>query len=272
MGKQVKILKNGNELMYMQTITDAVAYTPSADAQSRGIEKEVLTTYIEELHNDVIDLEIIHLEPKIRINAASPVDIETATSEDISIIMTTASKGNINSANTNFKNVSLKYKIGDNEEITDTNGTVNANITFDSAKNYLVTASGTANYRGKKVTFANASATISAVKKSYMTYIDSDNVDNVKDKFTKPTETVSTDTVKLWTKTSPYGSYQITAKNDGYLVVAIPIDGNAGKVNKIVQQGTVSANQPFTSVITDEFTLYICSAKHDAGTYTFTIS
>lgn len=273
MSKQVKVLKTeNNTIVYMQSITDAVAYTPSVDAKARGNEKEVLTTYLEELQDDVIDLEIIHLEPKIRISTASPVDIEVTTSEDISITMTTTSKGNVNSGNSNFKNVSLRYKIGDNEEIIDTNGTVNTDITFNGAKNYSITASGTADYRGKKVTFTNTSAIVSAVKKSYMTYIESDNVDGVKDKFTKPSETASTDTIKVWAKTSPNGTYQITAKNDGYLVVAIPINGNAGKVNRIVQQGTVSANQPFTTVTTDSFTLYICSTKHDAGTYTFTIN
>lgn len=273
MPKQVKVLKTeNNTIVYMQSITDAVAYTPSDNAKARGSEKEILTTYLEDLQDDVIDLEIIHLEPQIRISAASPVDIETSTSESVNITMTTTSKGNVNSENTNFQNVSLKYKIGDNQEVTDTNGTVATTITFDSAKNYSITASGTADYRGKRVTFANASTTVSAVKKSYMTYVEADNVDGVKDKFVRPTETTSTNAVKVWAKTSPNGSYQITASNDGYLVVAIPVDGNAGKVNRIVQQGTVSANQPFTSVTTDAFTLYVCSTKHDAGTYTFTIS
>lgn len=171
-------------------------------------------------------------------------------------------------ADTNFSSATVKGTCsGASTQVLSGSGfALSQSYTFTGVGELTVTPSGTANYLGTAVTFNGSAGTVYAVLPSYIGY-----VDDVKN-FSSALSTHFTKLVKhsLNGSYSVQNSYSAAAK----MVIAVPKNGNVLAVNKIVQHGTLDAEQQFTKDTTTSTTydFYICNTKHNPGTYVFVIS
>lgn len=272
---QVKLEKAG-KVVYPQTLTDAVAYTPSKTAEDRGEVKKKLTTKLEEMDVVVAELERDKIQSSAKfVITTSPSDsIVEYKGADIPVSITIqmgTNKGNVNDI-VEFTDVSLKYNLNSGETKTDTTGKASDSYTFTAPGDLTINAlASTAKYKGQVIDFATQRKTISAVKQAYAGYVDD---------YTNLTDTRISALTKLrlskrisYSESSPLSLTAGAGSNGSgqYLVVAIPNNGNVSAVTSITQLGTLKAKQNFTSVVADSYTVYAVTSRHNAGSYNFEI-
>lgn len=152
------------------------------------------------------------------------------------------------------------------QTLSGTGFTLSQSYTFTAVGELGVTPSGTAQYLGTAVTFNGGRGSVHAVLPSYIGYVD--DISN----FSSALSTHFTKLVKhsLDGSYSVQNSYSAAAK----MVIAVPKNGNVLAVSKIVQHGTLDAEQQFTKDTTTStsYDFYICNTRHNPGTYTFIIS
>lgn len=277
MAEQVKLSKNGS-VVYPQTITDAVAYTPTDSSKS----KQKLTTYLEGIQSDIADIEYGNLNPGVNASPASK-DVEFSTSgSSMSVTVTLTASKSINEAN-HFSDVKLYHKVGSDGKVTEVDATsaVVAVSADTEASSKSVYAYGTAKYRGSKtVNFgdsATAKATINFVYPSYVGYVQADSLDAVAAAVQSGYANMKKKVAKNIAVKSE--TYATPSKGTvaGYFVVAVPKSGNVRGVSQVTQLGTLNAvltlNTKQTTTINGvTYQLYIGASKHNAGSYNFEIT
>lgn len=168
---------------------------------------------------------------------------------------------------------------------TANSNTVSGSVAVNGPQAVTFTASGSGKYSnytqtfgssdGIDVTFAQSSATTYVVMPSYIGYVSANDdttlktmLDNASGSFTK---------TKL-VKHTLNGSYNLTFDfaDSAYMFVAVPVNAQVNDISKIVQHGTLDANQPFdTKTIKAtgwDYKVFICKTKHNKGTYNFILS
>lgn len=277
MAKQVKLQKNG-EVVYPQTITDAVAYKTDS-------ESTILTDKLKGIDSDIADIEFSQLRPSL---TASPTSKDVLFGAGVSqnVSLTLGASKAINADN-HFSDTSISYRIGATGEFTKVNGTTaTVAVTADSTpSSKSVYASGTAKYRGSKtVTFgstANPVSTINFVRRSYIGYVDAASTDAVAAVMTAGYNSTSGAITGMTSKVAKNVAtnsfeYSTPAGKAAYFVVAIPKASNVFGVSQITQLGTLNAVQTTESKTATiggvSYQLYVCKSKHNAGTYNFKIT
>lgn len=221
----------------------------------------------EELQSEVAELLFSKINPYLQITASTPVELPfTANSASVTAtIAVKVSSGNIS----DLTDTTVSYT-ADGSSSTFTGTSKSVTITSTTTGNKTITAQGTTKYKGVTGNLNSVSKTISFCRRSYIGYVAASSVEEAASSWSTTSASTS------WVKASPAGTYSnIVASEAAYLVVAIPIDSNAGKVTSITQKGTVmNATQSFTTTTdsTGKYTLYICNTKHNAGTYTFILA
>lgn len=221
----------------------------------------------EELQSEVAELLFSKINPYLQITVSTPVELPfTANSASTTAtIAVKVSSGNVS----DLTDTTVSYT-ADGSSSTFTGTSKSITITSTTTGNKTITAQGTTKYKGVTGNLNSVSKTISFCRRSYIGYVAASSVEEAASSWSTTNASTS------WVKTSPAGTYNnIVASEAAYLVVAIPIDSNAGKVTSITQKGTVmNATQSFTTTTdsTSKYTLYICNTKHNAGTYTFILA
>lgn len=277
---QVKLSKNGTTV-YPQTVTDAVAYTPTDTNKS----KQKLTTYLEGIQSDmegiqsdIADIEYGNLNPGVNASPASK-DVEYSSTISQSVTVTLTASKSINDAN-HFSDVKLYHKVSGETDFTEEDGATSAAVTVSAdttPSSKSVYAYGTAKYRGSKtVNFGNsatAKATINFVYPSYVGYVQADSLDAV----AAAVQSGYANMKKKVAKNIATNSESYTAAKDAYIVVAVPKSGNVLGVSQVTQLGTLNAvltldTKQTTTINGVTYQLYIGASRHNAGTYNFKIT
>lgn len=218
-----------------------------------GVDGKLISD-MQEWNERIAALESAKLTPKTVITANDITEFEGKTDVQLKIALT-SENGEIDN-DENYTGKTLTMSIGGSSRTTD-KGTYSETYTFTRPDSLTITASGTAKYKGVGTTFPQASKTIYAVAASYIGYVDDYN-------------NWSKNGQKL-VKHSLSGTYKVTNSytDAAYLVVAIPDEGAVNAVTRIVQHGTLDAEQQFDKIVKDGYTLYVCKTRHNPGTYDF---
>lgn len=213
---------------------------------------------MEEWNGRIAALESAKLQPRTAITAAETVEWHGgATSIPVSVSL--QDNGGPIDDDSNYTDKKTVYSYSGHADSSES-GEAAFEILFSTPKSSTITAQGSARYKGAGVAFPKASKTVYAVLPSYIGYIDDYN------HWSKTGE-------KL-VKHSLSGSYNVTNgyAEAAYMVVAVPTDGAVNAVSRIVQHGTLDAEQQLDKVEKDGYTLYVCRTKHNPGTYNFILS
>lgn len=277
MAKQVKLEKNG-EVVYPQTVTDAVAYKTDSESM-------ILTDKLKGIDSDIADIEYSQLNPRLTADPASKdVLFSTGMSQNVSLALV-ASKAV--TADNHFSGTSISYRIGATGDFTKVNGTnATVAVTVDSApSSKSVYASGASTYRGSKtVTFGSTASpvsTVNFVRRSYIGYVDAASTDAVAAAMVAGYNSTSGAIDGMTSKVAKNvatdkSQYSTPTGKAAYFVVAIPKASNVFGVSQITQLGTLNAVQTTESKTATiggvSYQLYICKSKHNADTYDFKIT
>lgn len=211
---------------------------------------------MQEWNERIAALESAKMTPTVKITAADVTEYDGGATVPLKVEL--VAEKNIDS-DENFTDRAMTLTIGGVSN-TLSKGTYSEDYAFIKPSSLTIKASGTAKYKGVATTFPEASKTIYAVLPSYIGYVGSTDNWNM--------------TGEKLVKHSLSGSYNVTNgySDAAYLVVAVPVDGAVNAVNKIVQHGTLDAEQQFDKVTKNGYTLYVCKTKHNPGTYNFILS
>lgn len=231
----------------------------------KGVVSDI-TSNIDDHSKEIAMLELKHLNPKLSASASSVaeyVEGETSTAE-IEVTAVTDEGSMSDNSDFVFNAAGLEYasSAGTLSE-SHTSDTMTITASYSEPVTDTVTVEGKCTYKGYDVSLSKIMKTINCVKASYIGYsLSADSLD------------VTGSNVQKIVKKSLAGSYSVTNAlgEQAYLIIAVPKNGNVDSVNGIVQRSSMSVNQPFNTVDTDDYTLYVCSTKHNEGTYTFVIS
>lgn len=271
MAEQVKLSKNGS-VVYPQTITDAVAYTPTDTSKS----KQKLTTYLESLQSSVNDLQFNSLSPAMSHSGNSVVAVG-GSAEITFNITTNGSVATVDATNGPITAVKQHNTI----DTTDVS-TATKKSTISSSSNGVntaavgaktITATGTLTHISGATKTVSASHTVNVVKPWYCGFIEDYST------LTTPSTQLLNDTTanspKVTLKPAGQTISDIKASKNSYFVVAIPDSGgySSSAVNKIISKGAMDAEQAVstTAKTLTGWTIYVCTDKANAGTYTYAI-
>lgn len=335
---QVKLTKNGT-VVYPQTVTDAVAYTPSQTAVGAGATKKILTEYLEGINTtannastaaekandaianldseqkgsgDHVTVTVTQEDGKVKTVGVTESDI--ASAKDVETLQKSVADLQFNSLSPAMTHSgSTVLAVGGSAVITfniTTNGSV---TTVDETNGPITKVSQSNTIDTKAVSTATNTTTISSTSANLDTTTVGLKTINATGELTHisgSTKTVSTShsvrVVKPWycgfigdyanlsdpstdllnngnangakVTASPVGQTisNIVAKENGYFVVCVPNEGGYTNANiqKIISKGAMDAEQAkSTSVKTLEgYTVYVCTDKANAGTYTYALS
>lgn len=276
MATQVTLKKN-DAVVYPQTITDAVAYTPTDTTKS----KEKLTTYLEKLaanlstaETNISNIQFDNLKPAMTHSGSSVVALNGST--EITFAITTNDSTTTVSESGPITAVTQHNDINTTDVTTPT---TKATINATSAVNTATTGAKTINATGTLTHISGATKTVSTahsirvVKPWYCGFIADYTA------LTDPATQLLNGTAANGAKVteSPAGNtVNVKASQNAYFVVAVPTEGGYknSTVNKIISKGAMDAEQAMDTITTlTGYTLYVCTDKANANdnAYTYAI-
>lgn len=171
-----------------------------------------------------------------------------------------------------YTDIQMKIKTSDTDLSIANENPYNGTLYFNTPGTKSITASGSAKYKNKTVTFPSVSKTITSVMASYIGYVNAVDASSISGAI-NGSNTLSNKTKLV--KKNINGTYTegFDFADLAYLYVAIPDNGNVDSISTVLQHTvidvTIKMNVSKVVVNKQSYTVYTSKVAHKQGTYQF---